>query len=351
MSLRVLYLGESWLGSCARAMREALQRRSDLIVDEIAEDHYFPKASSLSARIAGRLTSRLHRGDFEREVLRRVDQFRPDLVVAYKGWCVGESLLKQIAARRVRTMNIYPDCSPHAHGPAHRKAVGSYDLVVSSKPYHPAFWSTTYGYSNECVFVGQGYDPGLHLAGDPASEWVYDVVMIATWRREYETFMREFARLMEGKGVTVAIGGYGWPARAGVLPRGWVLPGEVQGRSYVEWLRKGRICIALMSRDMIVDGTRQPGDVDTTRTYELAAAACFFVHLRTVHVQGLYDERTEVPMFESPSELAELVARFRDADNDRMRFAANAHARAVPHYSLDARARSIAGHMQKLTSS
>jgi hypothetical protein len=45
-----------------------------------------------------------------------------------------------------------------------------------------------------------------------------------------------------------------------------------------ELAKAGRICVAPLTRDVLISGTCQPGDEDTTRTYELVAAHCFFIH-------------------------------------------------------------------------
>jgi spore maturation protein CgeB len=120
-----------------------------------------------------------------------------------------------------------------------------------------------------------------------------------------------------------------------------VYGGAVVGRSYVEWLRKGKICIAPVTREVVINGVRQPGDEDTTRTYELAAAHCFFIHRRTDFVKTLYSETDEVPMYDGPEELTERVLHYLARPAERERMAALAHRRAVPAYSVDSRADEI----------
>lgn len=123
--------------------------------------------------------------------------------------------------------------------------------------------------------------------------------------------------------------------------------GPLQGRSYVESLRKGRICLAPIMREVIVNNEVQPGDVDTTRTYELAAAHCFIIHRRTDFVQQLYDEKSEVPMYETPDELVEKILYFLAHEKERIAMAENAHKRAVPNYSLDERTKKIIHYLKK----
>jgi spore maturation protein CgeB len=275
--------------------------------------------------------------EFEDAVIERVRTFRPSVVMTYKGAHISASLVRAIRGLGFKTVNVYPDCSPHAHGIRHREAVGEYDLVISTKPYQPSRWEEVYGYRNECVFVPQGYDPLLHLAESPCAGSEFDVVLVATFRSEYLQLLRDFAQAVSGMQMSVAIGGSGWSAARHLLPPNWVFPGELHGRSYVEWLRRGRICIAPVTRRIVVDGRSQPGDEDSTRSYELAAAYCFFLHRRTEFIRRVYDEQTEVPLFDDGAEHARKVLSYLADDERRMSMAAAAHRRAVPTYSLDSR--------------
>lgn len=339
--MKILFIGESWLGSCARSLKEALARNDDVELDEISEDSYFPKPRRFSLRALNRLTYPLYRRDFNEQVLNKVRVTRPDVVMTYKGTPMHTDLIAAIQCLGPSMVNVYPDCSPHAHGSAHRQAVGHYDLVISTKVYHPAIWKTVYGYDNRCEFVPQGYDPALHLATSAPNDIEFDVVMVATYRDEYGQLMRELARELGDTNICVAIGGYGWDAYRSCLPSHWFFTGPVQGRGYLSMLRKGKICIAPLTREVVIDGRRLPGDVDTTRSYELAAAGCFFVHRRTEFAQSLYDEETEVPMFDTAEELAEKIIYFLPRADERVTMAAAAHRRAVPAYSLDTRSNEI----------
>lgn len=341
--MKILFVGESWLGSCARSLKEALARNPTVVLDEINEESYLPKHRAKWLRGIHRVLGSQYRRELGDSILSRVESLRPDVVMVYKGNPIDAALLKKIkrALPSVVTVNVYPDCSPHAHGARHREAVGAYDLVISTKPYHPMSWTTTYGYGNACRFVPQGYDPNLHLVAEPPEASELDVVLVATWRPEYHRLMLALARELEGSKITVGIGGNGWPAHAGELPPHWHLPGELTGKPYIEFLRSGRICVAPVNRQMSVNGHVQPGDVDTTRSYELAAAHCFFLHQRTDHIRSVYDEVSEVPMFDDAEELAALIRHYLLFPDERAALALGAHRRAVPDYSMDARATAV----------
>jgi spore maturation protein CgeB len=93
---------------------------------------------------------------------------------------------------------------------------------------------------------------------------------------------------------------------------------------------------------------RQPGDEDTTRTYELAAAHCFFLHQRTDFLPTIYDENNEVPLWNDATDLAYLVRRWLPDDEGRHLMAARAHHRAVPAYSIPERASSVLLEIKKV---
>jgi spore maturation protein CgeB len=158
--------------------------------------------------------------------------------------------------------------------------------------------------------------------------------------------MVQFAREVDDLALRIGIAGHGWGVRRNELPNNWQVVGPLYGRAYGEWIRQSKIVIAPVHTKMIIDGIRQPGDEDTTRTYELAAAFCFFLHRRTPYVKKVYDENTEVPMWSSAKELGEKVRYYLRRESERHAMAAAAHARAVPAYSTQSRAMEVLEHIR-----
>lgn len=344
--MKILYVGEAWEGSSARSVREALTLFPAVQLNHIDEDHYFPVGRALLGRGAGWLMRPWLRAKLERKIGRRVKSLRPDVLMVYKGNGVSARAVRRARQRGVFTVNIFPDCSPHAHGTALRKAIGEYDLIISTKPFHPAGWREIYGYANRCICVPHGYDPAVHYWSDPPERLDFDVVLAATWREQYQTLMQQLATALNGQRVRLAVIGSGWSQRASQLPSHWEIGPPLVGRAYGEWLRRGRIALAPVHEEMVVGGVRQPGDQDTTRTYNLAAAGCFFLHRRTPYAQSIYDEVTEVPMWDNAEELAELVRKYLPLEDERRAMAARAHARAVPAYSIPNRVEDILRHVE-----
>lgn len=336
----VLFVGRSWSGSCARSLREALQRVDGLRVHEVSEDLHLHSPRSLPLRILNRLTLRLQITEFQTAILKELEESNVRTAIFYKCSAIASEFICLLRSRGVFTVNVYPDCSPHAFGAAHAAAIGSYDLVISTKPFHPPNWQAIYRYKNPCRFVAQGYDPSLHYRSTFPAQQPRDVVLVATWRPEYERLLRGIANDSRVRNLKVAIAGNGW-SRASQLPAHWeILPG-VHGHQYVDFLRSGKVCLAPVTREISVNGITHPGDEDSTRTYELPAAYTFFIHKRTEYVQSLFDERTEVPLYDSELDLAEKIVRYLPENELRHKFATAAHLKALEKFSLDLRAREV----------
>jgi len=346
MPIKILFVGATWKGSSARSLREALDQLPAVFIDEVGEDHYLPIYRSKLLRGFNRVLKHWQMGDLEREINAKLTALHPDVMMIYKGNGVSPGFVKKIKERGTFTVNVFPDLSPHAHGQSLHKAMGEYDLVISTKSFHPDGWSSIYGYSNNCVFVPHGYDPAVHLWPEAPQFQDFDVVLAASWRPEYHELMLAFARAVDGAGLRVGLAGNGWQERRSEFPASWVHAGPLYGRAYGDWIRRGKIVIAPVHTQVLIDGIRQPGDEDTTRTYELASAFCFFLHRRTPYAEKIYNEITEVPMWDTAEELAEKVFYYLPKESKRRDLAAAAHARAVPAYSIPSRAGQVLEHVR-----
>lgn len=348
MAKRILFIGESWYGSCARSLKEALGRNPEVVLDEVNEDLYQLRGRAFVLRLARRLTTPWCLDELFAEILSRVELFKPDVLMVYKGNPFNAEFLKTLRKRGLPVVNVYPDCSPHAHGQKHRASVGEYSLVISTKSFHPPNWRSVYQYDNRCIFVPQGYDPLLHLYRHRAEAPTLDLTLVATWRCEYDELMQELAGKFGKMPIRVGIAGAGWLDQRHRYPAAWQFGGPQCGRAYVEWLRNAKICVAPVTREVKLNGLTQPGDEDSTRTYELAAAHCFFIHRRTAYVERLYNEVREVPFYDDGDDLASKIEFFLENEHLRVGMAEAAHARAVPGYSLDNRAAEIVAALESV---
>jgi len=329
-------------------MMEAIAQIPDIELDEVGEDHFTPRHRAKWLRGIHRGLRVFYRAELSREIRDALVAFRPDILLVYKGSSVLSNDIEFAKKMGIRAVNIFPDYSPLVYGDGLRRALGVYDLVISTKVFHPAIWNTTYGYLNRCVFIPHGYDPSVHEFPFFPSSFDFDIVMVANARPQYELILQAIAGAFPYRSVKVGVSGPGWHGLRSRFPSHWTFAGAVHGRAYSMWLRRGAIVIAPVNSDVVIAGQRQHGDEDTTRTYELAAANCFFLHYRTPFVKELYDEVAEVPMWSDFEELNALIGKYLVEPESRRVMAMAAHARAVPAYSIPARAAEVVNYLRRL---
>jgi len=344
---KILFVGESWNGSSARSLRDSFSEFKNIEFDDIGEDLYQPKGRSLIVRGANRLLKYFYQNELVREINTRLISNIPDVLIVYKGNLIKAKTVQEAKNLKILTVNIFPDYSPHSYGLQLKKAMGLYDLVISTKPFHPKNWLKIYGYKNECVFVPHGYDSKVHLWADPPKIQEIDIVMAASWRPQYEKFLLELANNLEVLNFSVSIAGSGWVKVSSKFPKHWKFPGPLYGKAYGEFIRSGKIVIAPVHSEVKIGRQIQPGDEDTTRTYELASAGCFFLHQRTDYIGTVYDEKNEVPLWSDGDELAALIKHYLPLEYRRREMALAAHQRAVPNYSVEARSFEVLEYIQE----
>ena len=163
-------------------------------------------------------------------------------------------------ARGVLTVNCLPRLlSSRVRTRAVRRSIGEFDLVVSTKPFHPGGWQHFYGYRNTFVCVPHCYDPTVHYWPTAPASQVLDVVLA-----ELATGISQaHARFREGNARHVMLS-RGWRALAGGqspdFPPHWSFARHInrQGLRDVPWIVW--IAIAPVQRDAVVSGKSQPGD-------------------------------------------------------------------------------------------
>lgn len=345
---RMLLVGENWLGSSARALREALERIDAFELEDFSSDFMLPRPFRKFNRILVRLTSPFLQAEYQDLLRKRIETYQPHVLLAVKAPEINRGIVEWAKSQGVFTVNFFPDLSPFAHGKSLAEALGTYDLVVSTKQTHPELWRSQFKYQNECIYVGHGYDPKAHLVDLPyMPNGKFDVCMIATWREEYGQLIQELTRSLRSESISIVVSGPGWVERRATFDNRVQTRPPVTGRSYIRMLRDSKIVIAPMTMQPTrLHATWVPPEQETTRSFQLAAANCFFLHQRTSRMAELYDEAKEVPLWSDAAELADLILKYLPNPLERARLAENAHRRAVPAYSYDARAAELVARLQ-----
>ncbi len=336
---RILYLGENWYGSCARACCYAL-RRAGCDVTDIDVQTIVPQWRRRSNRgILRLLHSRIVR-EYNQLILDTAAQARPDILLAFKGSFVESRTLEVLRETGIVLYNYYPDTSPYAHDPYLAASIRAYDCIFYTKN----FWTKNLPpglEGRQLVFVPHGYDADVHrllpLNDADIARYGHDVTVIATHTAYKEKLLSELVqRLPE---LDLHIYGNGWRERSRSPELKSCIYGvALYGSDYARVIRTARICLAVTSGR--VQGVVY-GDETTTRTFEIPACGGFMLHERTPELQEFFDEGKEVACFGSAEELAEKIQYYLAHPEQREAIARAGRARCVPAYSYDNRVREI----------
>ncbi len=336
---RILFLGENWYGSCARACCYAL-RRLGCEVTDIDIQTIIPQWRHRSNRAIIRLLNFRIVREYNQLILDTASQVRPDILLAFKGSLVEARTLEILRSSGITLYNYYPDTSPSNYDRHLAESIRAYDCIFYTKK----FWvrAIPAGLEGKClVFVPHGYDAEIHrslpLQLEDRARYGHDVIVVATHTQYKEWVLSELVGQLPG--LDLHIYGNGWSERLRspeLKPHIHGFP--LYGSAYAKSIRASQISLGLISGQ--VRGIT-PEDETTTRTFEIPACGGFMLHERTPELLELYEEGKEVACFGSPEELAEKVEYYLTHPAEREAIARAGHARCVPAYSYDNRVKEI----------
>jgi spore maturation protein CgeB len=330
---RILFIGESWYGSCARACCSAL-RRLGCDVTNIDVHTCFPAVRRSSSRILIRLLQRQLVTEYNDLIMDTARLVKPQVLIAFKGTYLRAETLRRLRREKILLYNYFPDTSPFAHKSLYPDSLGEYDCVFYTKYY----WKRErfLRMFRRAVFVPHGYDPEVHHPW-PKSETLREqrgeVVGVAVHTSHKEEVLDGVARAMPS--LDIAIWGNGWRERCrSKRLMTHVLGYGVCGTAYAKILSGATINLAIMSGT--VKGVAQ-GDETSTRTYEIPACRGFMLHERSPELLRLFEEDNEVACFDGAEEAVDKIRFYLSNPADRNRIARAGYARCVPAYSYDNR--------------
>jgi len=333
--LRILFLGENWFGSCARACCYAL-RRAGCEVADIDIQTIAPQWRRLRSRGLARLLRPLIIREYNQLILNTARNFRPDILLAFKGSLVESRSLHVLRSWGIKLYNYYPDTSPFAHDWQLAQSILEYDCIFHTKKFW--FKSPPAGIDQRrLVYVAHGYDPDVHRPASvsipPIEHNRPAVLVIAGHSAEKERLLSSLVRSRPK--LDLAIYGPRWnecSQSENLKPfvRGYAL----YGAEYARAISSAAICLGILSGH--VQGVCQ-GDEVTTRSFEIPACAGFMLHQRTSELLEHYREGQEVSCFASIEELNEKIDYYLARPEERRAIARAGHKRCVPAYSYDRR--------------
>ena len=338
-SLRILCIGETWLGSDARAAFGAFRRmgHSTEVVDEA---HFVPTEWET---FAGRALRKAFRGtmvaELTRRALRLIQLFRPDALFVFKGNYVTREIIQSAKAFGATTVNYYPDVSFKTHGPQLPAALPLYDHVFNAKTFGVADMQA-HGVRS-VSFLAPGFDPEIHrpmsLTSSDLERFGCDVSFIGTWSPKKEEVLSRLRGALPG--IKLRVWGNQWQKRTTRGLDSSVMGTGVHGDDYSRAICASRISLGLLSEARTGASS---GDLITARTFQIPACGSFMLHERNHEVAEYFAEDRDAVFFGSLDEAVAKITSYLHDNAARERIAAEGRHRSIESdYSIDARMKHV----------
>lgn len=337
---RILCIGETWLGSDARASFAAL-RRLGHSVQVLDESEYVTNGSqSIVGKGLRRILRPVRINRLQRDVLRSFDEFKPHCLFVFKGNWVRPETLTACRARSVVAINYYPDVSFLSHGPYIPRSLPLYDRVFNTKSYGVADMNAQLAVKEIC-FLAPGYDPELHrpveLTEDERAVYGCDVVFIGTWSPKKEALLAALHNQLPE--MSLKVWGCQWEKCASDNLRESIMGRGVTGEEYTCAIAGASICLGLLSE---AGQGASSGDLITARTFQIPACGAFMLHERNDEVLRYFAEDCEAAFFANPEECAAKVRHYLGNAGEREQIAAAGLQRSLRDgYAIDERMKVI----------
>jgi len=330
--LRILFLGERWFGSCARACHESLRRLGNEVID-IDSQSFFPLWRKLWLKGIKRLLHKQIVREYNNQVISLAQAFEPDLLFAFKAPCLTAPTLRTLRKRGIPSYNYYPDVSGFVHGDVLAEALPEYDCIFATKPFLKRDLRAALKISR-CIVVRHGYSPEIHRPW-PLTAWdrvTYgaEVSFIGTWSPKKERLIADVAHKIPA--ITIKVWGNQWEKSHGL--QNIVMGRAIEGVAYAKAIQATQVNLAILSEKR---KGASSGDLTTTRTYEIPACGGFMLHERTPEVLKLFEEGREIACFGDVDELIQKVRYYLKHNAERKEMARAGYERCVPAYSYDER--------------
>jgi spore maturation protein CgeB len=337
---RILCIGETWLGSDARAAFSALRRLGNS-VKVLDESNYLRlQWQSRASKGIRRVLRPLFVRELANDVYRSIAQSKPDCLFVFKGNWVHAKIIRRCRREGIATINYYPDVSFLSHGPYIPQALPLYDHVFNTKSYGVLDMQSNLAVK-QVSFLEPGYDPELHrpltLTKEEEVTYGCEVAFIGTWSPKKEAILGALCQALPH--ITLRIWGNQWEKNRNPALRKTIMGYGITGDEYTKAICGSSVCLGLLSE---MGKGSSSGDLITARTFQIPACGAFMLHERNSEVLKYFDEGYEAEFFDSPEELVEKTAYYLTYREKRQEIAGNGLQRSLREgYAIDHRMISV----------
>ena len=289
---------------------------------------------SLSGLLRGSLwVTRADPWLLQRDIIRRIEAFRPDIAFFPLGSSVWESTLTDLRRRGVRLVQW---CGLPAGTMMERDRVNLpfFDLIFQPANLEKGLRAAGAGGRIEYIPIGvdpEVYRP-LQLTAEEQERYGAEVCFIGGLSSRYHQARRELIEYAIKQGVQIKVwGGYREHFLESPILRCW--QGQIWGKEQVKAL-----CAAQIGLNFHVD--HRPGELDrglNIRAFELAACSVFQLMQRVPGVGEFFEAGRDIVCFDTREEMLERIRYYLTHDGERQAIAAAGRARVVRDHTWASR--------------
>lgn len=280
----------------------------------------------------------------QRDILRRIDQFKPDVVFVPLGSSIWQSTLRALKQRGARLAQW---CGLPAQTMLARDRANLpyFDLIF--QPANLEAGLRAAGATGRIEYVPIGIDPEVHrpvaLTDAERARYGSDVCFIGGLSSRFHQARRLMIEYAITQGVDIKVwGGYREHFIGSPILRAW--QGQVWGEEQVKAL-----CAAKIGLNFHVD--HQAGELDrglNLRAFELAACGVFQLLQRVPSVNEFFEEGKEIVCFDTQEEMLDKLRYYLGHDDERQRIAHAARSRVLSSHTWQQRVARMLELMQSL---
>ena len=314
--MKVLFVGNDWIGSNARSMADGFRAAGHDVVVVDSTPVTLPARLS-PAWVWSKVAARRAPWDVD-AVHRRIDRaaavLRPDLLFAFNAADLDQPRLLSTPARL--RVHYSPDDVSNAvnTSPAYLEHEHAWDMIVTTKRHNvPELLARG---ARAVEFVLSAYDPAWHRPVARRDPREYLVGFIGTCRPDRRASTTALARRY---GEDMLVRGPGWWRVPELHRTGATVGGPVYGEHFSAVVAQVAANLVLLNSDN--------RDTHTCRSFEVPAAGGLVVGERTAEHAELLEDGTECFLFSSPTELHEVLRRCAEHPGEAREVAVRGHRR------------------------
>jgi spore maturation protein CgeB len=294
--VRILYVGDDWIGSNARSLADGFRQAGHEVVVIDSTPVTLPTRLS-PPWVYAKATHRRAPwtiADVHAEIDRAAADFQPEILFAFKAVYLDQQRLLAVPARW--HVHYSPDdvANTENTSPEYLAHESDWDLIVTTKQHNVAELRARG--ARAVTFVRSAYDPAWHHPAARRGARQFLVGFIGVCRPDRRADMIELARTY---GDRMLVRGPGWRRVPELRATHAAVAGPVYGQHYSAVIADVTANLVLLNSDN--------RDTHTCRTFEVPAAGGLFVGQRTDEHADLLRDTVECFLFTELSELHDIL--------------------------------------------